>query len=201
MFYISLAVCFLSLSAVSALPGPTRNLMAFGHEHEYEPAPEPEVPAEPECVPEEGIWRPGSTYNDPAELITSTALECCNLCRDDDRCLTWSRRRATGACALKDANATAFLDDRYDSGFIGTTDALDAVPLPACFVEERISYPDGDVMLETPTASMDACCELCLENQECFSWYRHEGTQTCVLNRNIPPAVARGGNYAGAALV
>ena len=183
---LAFAFCLLFLSSASACE--SRQLLQSA---------DPSVP----CEPEDNIWRPGNTYNDPTQLITSTSVECCDLCRADDRCDTWSREKFSGACALKDANATAFLSDDYDSGFIGGADAVEAVPLPECFMEDRMTYPDGDVLQRMSAGSAEKCCEACLENEDYFSWYHDDRDQQCILNRNVPPAYRRGTHFTGAALV
>ena len=153
------------------------------------------------CTPEPNIWRPGNTYNDPSSQNTSTPIECCALCDADPRCETWSRDRLTGGCALKDAESGAALDERYDSGVIEGTDAQNAVPLGACFMEEGVAYPRGDVLLMRRTGSMTACCEMCRSNRECFSWHRSRRSGRCVLNRNVPNRVERGRRFSGSTAI
>ena len=138
------------------------------------------------CNPEDGWWRPGNTYNDPSTLITDSAENCCQLCRLTEECITWSRDRTTGACALKDKNSTAVLDDRYDSGFLRGTDASDVVERKECYQEEGVIYPKGIVLRKRKTQSHEQCCELCSDNIDCFSWHRNNNTRTCVLNGNVP---------------
>ena len=170
----------------------SRRLLA---KNETEDAPQP-------CNPEDGWWRPGNTYNDPSDLITDSADDCCELCRMTEECITWSRDRTTGACAFKDKNSTAVLNDRYDSGFIRGTDAASVVERGECYREKGIAYPKGIVLRKRRTRSHDQCCELCSDNIDCFSWHRNNETRVCVLNRNVPDRKHRSKKkYCGAAIV
>ena len=69
--------------------------------------------------------------------------------------------------------------------------------LGECSIETGIAYPRGNILLRTMTQTHDACCELCRNNNDCFSWYRHEKTDRCTLNSNTPSVVRRGRNFAG----
>ena len=151
------------------------------------------------CVPEIGFLREGGTYNNPDELITSTPMECCGICFEDPLCLTWSRHRMTGACALMNTRPPLTPNGLYDSGLLDGVDALKTVLVKACPIESSIRYPKGIVLRKRRTRSARRCCELCRENIECFSWFYKNETRRCVLNGNVPPSVDDDG-YQGNAL-
>lgn len=161
------------------------------------PSPEPES----ECAPEEGFWRPGATYNDPRQLITQSAVECCDICSADSRCVTWSRQRATGACALKDSQVPMAQNGSYDSGSVAANRAEDTTTLPRCFLERGLSYPNGEVIQRVTTRTGRACCNRCRNNVDCFSWFRDSRNGACVLNRNVPPRQNAGSAFTGSALI
>jgi len=152
-----------------------------------------------ECTPEVGFIRRGGTFNDPSQTITETPVECCRLCFEEPRCETWSRQRSTGECALMDTVPPLERDEDFDSGFLGTVDALEVIRQPDCLVERNVFFPDGDVLEETRTRNAKRCCEKCLDNFSCFSWYYERDSSTCVMNRNIPEVAKRRG-FRGAAL-
>ena len=141
------------------------------------------------CVPEIGFLREGGIYNIPEELITSTPMECCSICFEDPLCLTWSRHRVTGACALMNTRPPLTPNDLYDSGLLNAVDALKVVQTKACPVKHGIKYPKGVVLRKRRTRNATRCCELCRENIDCFSWFYRNTTRSCVLNGNVPVSV------------
>lgn len=153
-----------------------------------------------ESVVEFGFWRPGGTYNDPRTLIVEAPEDCHRLCDEDDQCLSWSRDRVSGACALKDRESPFVSNVRFDSGVIGGVPAVGVVEAGPCFVESRRIYRKGTVLRRTRTSTADACCTLCRNDPDCFSWHRSRRNGRCVLNQNIPQAKRRAG-FDGAALI
>lgn len=150
------------------------------------------------CSPEFGWVRPGHTYNDPSTFRTATAIECCMACRAAERCITWSRHKVNGGCALKDTAAPAYIDGLYDAGFIQGTDASSVVPLSSCYMETGASYPGGNVIARVFYNNHIACCHACRSRYDCYSWHYNYGTRNCVMNSNVPPRVQRGSDFAGA---
>eukprot|EP00210_Caulerpa_lentillifera_P005024 g4798.t1 len=153
------------------------------------------------CTPEFGYWRPGATYNDPLELITDTAIECCNICRSEERCVTWSRERRTGACALKDRRTPLVENELYDSGFPAGVRALETTTLTRCFMERGLRYPRGQVLRRRRTRNGRACCNLCRRERDCFSWHRNARSRMCVMNRNVPTSRNASNAFTGSAFI
>ena len=153
------------------------------------------------CVADIGVTRPGNTYNDPFSLITFSPTECCRFCLEDPFCFAWSRERVTGACELKSAAAIPVSDARFVSGVVGSTGARANVNRGECFAQQGVTYPGGPVLESPQTGSVNACCELCRRDNECFSWYRNGRTGRCFLNGGVPPLVRRGNNFFGAAVI
>jgi len=152
------------------------------------------------CTPELGFLRPGGTFNDPSQTITQNPLECCRLCSEDPRCLTWSRKRSTGECFLMSVIPPLVPNEDFDSGLLASTDALDVIPEPDCLIEKNVFFPDGQILEETRTRNAKRCCERCLNNEQCFSWYHAKDTGICSLNRDVPEKIDHRG-YKGAALI
>jgi len=165
------------------------------------PSPNPSSEPESECQPEMGFWRPGATYNDPLQLITQSAIACCDRCRADSRCVTWSRQRATGACALKDRQVPAAEVEGYDSGVLAANRGEDTTTAPQCFTERGLSYPNGQVLRRVRTGNGRACCNRCRNDVNCFSWFRDSRDGICVLNRNVPTRQNTGNSFTGSALI
>lgn len=186
----------------------TRRLHHHGHSRYFGSRPSPPPPPPPTqpapastpCQPEEGIWRFGGTYNDPTQLVTSTAVECCDICRAEERCITWARQRSTGYCALKDQVLQAFFDNRYDSGFIDGSQAAQQAPAGQCFSQNGAIYPNGSVISRSRANSANACCRRCENNVNCFSWHRNRNNGMCVLNSNVP-GMRRRGQFDGGSMV
>ena len=180
------------------------------------------------CQVEDGVWRPGNTYNDPSALKTANATVCCDQCQADSRCVAWSRDRLTMACALKDQISAGFGDSRYESSggegietrlvprrvetvitlpdgtnrtIADEVTASEIVPLEDCYVEAGVAYRGGTIFRRTTTESHIACCELYRDASECFSWYRNANNRRCILNRDVPRASRRGEHFAGAATI
>lgn len=190
------------LTQEDTIEGGQEGELEVDFEVDFELEEEAEGPTEEApCVPELGYWRPGGTYNDPTTLITSTPVECCDICREEDRCVTWSRERSTGACALKDRRAPLVENALYDSGFPAGVRAAEMTTLTRCFMERGLRYPRGVVLRRTRTRNGRACCNLCRQNVDCFSWFRNGSSGVCVLNRNVPPSREASNAFTGSALI
>ena len=172
------------------------------------------------CIISLDVVRPGNTYKDPASLILEDVFDCCFACEDDERCVSWTYDRGTGAFSMLDSERWRFvssggadIDDGfkyrykfYANGTRGavaarTVDSRAPVPLNECAKESGVAYPRGSILRVTTTSSHKACCELCRNAPDCFSWYRNASNRRCVLNRNAPSKVGRGGHYAGATVI
>lgn len=158
-----------------------------------------ESPSDEETI-EFGFWRPGATFNDPAALLVDTPEECHRHCGLSDSCITWSRDRRTGACALKNKESPFVREPNYDSGVVDGVPATQTTLFTACYVERGVRYPAGEVLDTRSTRTVDECCELCRQDVNCFSWHRSRRSRTCVMNRNVPQKTSRSA-FDGAALV
>lgn len=89
-----------------------------------------------ECTIFSGIWYKGGTYNEPSELVVPSALDCCQACQMDPKCVTWSWNKSRKACALKDNVDIRVGNDDYVSGGY----ALDEVREPSVEIEVQMQF-------------------------------------------------------------
>ena len=143
-----------------------------------------------QCTPELAFLRPGGTFNNPNATLTESPLQCCRLCFDDTRCLTWSRDRRDGRCFLMLIVPPLMPNPDFDSGALEGVDAQATVPATRCEVVRGIFYPNGRQLEQRRARGTGQCCERCRRNSECFSWHFHRPTRNCVLNGNTPGAIS-----------
>lgn len=173
-----------SVSAPPSSPSTSGGVVATGT------SPDPMRSCAEELEP--GRRRPGDTF---MLIETSSVEECCNTCRNNDACKSWTRQRATGMCALK-RRVPERVDggNDFDSGVskpsyvhAGETPD-DEVPLefPCPTEEGKSRSSESEFVGNLPVATSEACCRACEDVPNCYSWSFKWDGKNCDMYSGIP---------------
>ena len=144
------------------------------------------IPCVEEVDPE--TRRLGDSFH---SLMTPSAEECCQECRQDSDCISWERQRASGLCRLnRNDPDVADGEDDYDSGFGkekqartrersadkaavrgvagGRAVAIEVAAESDCPSEDGFRL--GPSLSSTTARSEAECCQKCDDTVRCIAW-------------------------------
>ncbi|XP_070554976.1 uncharacterized protein [Ptychodera flava] len=140
------------------------------------------------CEIEENLRRPGNDLNNGNQNIKASAEECCEDCKNTDRCVAWTLT-PKNACWLKHTIIDAQAGNGYQTGTITRSN---------CEIEENLRRPGNDLNNgnQNIKASAEECCEDCKNTDRCVAWTLTP-KNACWLKHTIIDAKAGNGYQTG----